>query len=36
MNWEQWSIFAAGVVVVGILAGVVMRMMERKTPKYMD
>ena len=36
MSVMEWSVFAAAVVVVGILVGVVMHMMERKKPKYMD
>jgi hypothetical protein len=36
MNWMEWSVFAAAVVVVGILVGVVMHLMERKKPKYVD
>jgi hypothetical protein len=33
MNWMEWSAFAAPVVVVGILVGVVMYLMERKKPE---
>ena len=36
MSGTEWLFFAAGVVVVGILVGGVMRLMERKTPKYLD
>jgi uncharacterized membrane-anchored protein YhcB (DUF1043 family) len=36
MSFMEWSVFAAAVVVVGILVGVVMHLMERKKPKYMD
>ena len=36
MSFMEWSVFAAAVVVVGILLGVVMHLMERKKPKYMD
>ena len=36
MNWMEWSVFAAAVVVVGILVGAVMHLMERKKPKYVD
>jgi hypothetical protein len=36
MSFMEWSVFAAAVVVVGILVGVVMHLMESKKPKYMD
>ena len=36
MSFMEWSVFAAAVVVVGILVGVVMHLMERKKPKYLD
>jgi hypothetical protein len=36
MSGTEWSVFAAAVVAVGILVGVVMHMVERKKPKYMD
>jgi len=36
MSGIEWSAFTAAVVVVGILVGVVMHLLERKKPKYMD
>lgn len=36
MSGMEWLIFAAAVVVVGILVGGVMHMVERKKPKYVD
>ena len=36
MSVMEWSVFAAAVVVVGILVGVVMHLMEHKKPKYTD
>ena len=36
MSGMEWLIFAAGVVVVGILVGAGMHLMERKKPKYVD
>lgn len=36
MSWMEWSVFAAAVVAVGILVGLVMHLMERKKPKYVD
>jgi hypothetical protein len=36
MSPLEWSAFAAGVVVVGVLVGVLMHVMERKKPKYLD
>ena len=36
MSGMEWSVFAAAVVVVGILVGAIMHLMERKKPKYMD
>jgi hypothetical protein len=36
MSWMEWSVFAAAVAVVGIVVGVVMHLIERKKPKYVD
>ncbi len=36
MSGMEWLVFAAAVVVVGILVGGVMHVMERKKPKYVD
>jgi uncharacterized membrane-anchored protein YhcB (DUF1043 family) len=36
MSWMEWSVFAVGIVAVGVIVGVAMRLMERKTPKYLD
>jgi len=36
MSGMEWSVFAVAVVVVGILVGAVMRLIERKKPKYLD
>jgi hypothetical protein len=30
VSWMEWSVFAAAVVVVGIVVGVVMHLIERK------
>jgi len=32
----EWSFFTAAVVVVGVVVGVVMHLIERKKPKYVD
>jgi hypothetical protein len=34
MSGIEWSIFALALVVVGVVAGIVMRMAERKKPRY--
>ena len=36
MSWMEWSFFTAAVVVVGIVVGLVMHLIERKKPKYVD
>ena len=36
MNFLEWSVFAAAVVAVGVLIGLVMHIVERKRPKCLD
>jgi hypothetical protein len=36
MSWMEWSVFAAAVVVVGIIVGAVMHLIERKKPRYVE
>ena len=36
MSGMEWLVFAAAVVVVGVLVGGVMHVVERKKPKYVD